>query len=110
VSAALRRYQIMARIVGVGLLLLVGVGVPLRYGAGQPVVVSVLGPLHGLLYIVYLMVALDLGRQAELTNWELVAIAAAGLFPFLTFYLERRTTRRVTARLSATQTRSPSLG
>src|ERR1022692_3688956 len=49
------RYRAMAYVVGVGLLVLVGVGVPLQYLANEPAVVSVAGPIHGFLYIVYLL-------------------------------------------------------
>ena len=49
------RYRAMAYVVGVGLLVLVLVGVPLQYAAGKPAVVQVVGPIHGFLYIVYLM-------------------------------------------------------
>jgi len=50
----------MAYVVGVGLLVLVLVGVPLQYVAGKPAVVQVVGPIHGFLYIVYLMTVADL--------------------------------------------------
>jgi len=88
----------MADIVGVALLVLVLVGMPLKYFAGQPAVVSVLGPIHGLLYIVYLLTAIDLSRRVQLRLLELVAMAAAGLLPFLAFIVERRMTQRVTQR------------
>lgn len=100
-KAAVLRYRVMAYIVGVGLLLLVGVAMPLRYGAGEPGMVMVLGPIHGLLYIVYLLAALDLGRRAQFTVLEMLAVVAAGLFPFLAFYVERRMTERLAGRVPA---------
>ena len=99
-SGALLRYRVMADIVGVLLLVLCLVGMPLKYGADQPVVVSVIAPIHGFLYIVYLLAALDLSRRARLTLSEMVAMAAAGLLPFLAFFVERRMTQRVAQRLS----------
>jgi integral membrane protein len=85
----------MAYTVGVGLVVLVFVGMPLRYGAGVRAVVAVVGPLHGLLYIVYLVTALDLARTRRVTILQLLMMVAAGLVPFLTFYVERRITRRL---------------
>ncbi len=93
---ALFRYRVMADVVGVALVVLVLVGMPLKYLAGQPGVVNVLGPIHGLLYIVYLLTAIDLSRRVRLRLLEMVAMAAAGLLPFLAFVVERRMTRRVT--------------
>ncbi len=95
---ALLRYRVMADIVGVALVVLVLVGMPLKYLADQPTVVGVLGPIHGFLYIVYLLTAIDLSRRVQLRLLEMVAIAAAGLLPFLAFIVERRMTRRVMQR------------
>jgi integral membrane protein len=94
-TGALRRYQVMAYVVGVGLLLLVAVGMPLQYVAGQPIVVQVIGPLHGMAYIVYLVAALDLARRARLSVWQIAAMIGAGLVPLVAFYVERRITRRL---------------
>lgn len=97
---ALLRYRVMAYVVGVGLVLLVVVGMPLQYGAGRPTVVEVLGPVHGLLYIVYLLTAFDLARRARLTPLQVVAMVGAGLVPLVAFVVERAITTRVEARLA----------
>lgn len=92
---ALQRYRIMAYVVGVGLLVLVCIGVPLQYVAGKPGVVNVVGPIHGLLYIVYLISAADLARRFRMGLGQVVAVVAAGFVPFLAFVVERLTTRRI---------------
>ena len=97
--AALTRYRIMAFIVGVGLLLLVVVGMPLQYGAGEPIVVQIVGPFHGFLYIVYLLTVIDLWQRARCSFWQLVAMVAAGFVPFLAFYVEHRTYVRLSVQL-----------
>ncbi len=55
-GSALLRYRVLAYVVGVGLIVLVFVGVPLQFGAGLPQVAEIVGPIHGTLYIVYLVV------------------------------------------------------
>jgi integral membrane protein len=95
VGAALKRYRVMAYVVGVALVLLVVVGMPLKYLADQPQLVATVGPLHGFLYIVYLVAAFDVGRRS---NWPLNRMALvmlAGTIPFLSFYAERHVTRWV---------------
>ena len=94
-SGALLRYRIMAYIVGVGLLILVLVGVPLKYAAGMPGVVAVVGPIHGILYIVYLAAAYDLARRGRWTLGQMAAVVGAGFVPFLAFVVERQVTSRV---------------
>jgi integral membrane protein len=96
-EGALLRYRVMAYIVGVGLLVLTLVGMPLQFAAGRPQVVQVVGPIHGMLYIVYLVSVLDLWRRARLTFWQLVGMVAAGFLPFLAFFVEHHMTRRVRA-------------
>ncbi|MGH9129406.1 MAG: DUF3817 domain-containing protein [Acidimicrobiales bacterium] len=98
---ALLRYRVMAYIVGIGLIILVLVGVPLQYAAGEPAVVSIVGPIHGILYVVYLLAAYDLSRKAHFKLGQLVAMVAAGFVPFLAFYVERRTTKRINRDLAA---------
>ncbi len=94
-AGALTRYRVMAFVVGIGLCLLVFVGMPLQYAAGQPVVVKIVGPLHGFLYIVYLATVVDLWRRAHFTLWQLAAMIAAGFVPLLAFYVEHRTYQRL---------------
>ncbi len=94
-TGALLRYRIMAYIVGCGLIILVFIGIPLQYGANEPGVVSVVGPLHGFLYIVYLLAALDLARRARFSILQMAAMIGAGFLPFLAFIIERKVTSRV---------------
>ncbi|HUZ19248.1 MAG TPA: DUF3817 domain-containing protein [Acidimicrobiales bacterium] len=94
-SGALTRYRVMAYIVGTGLLVLVLIGVPLQYAAGHPGVVAVAGPIHGFLYIIYLITAFDLARRARFTLWQMAAMIGAGLVPFLAFFVERRVSHKV---------------
>ena len=96
---ALLRYRVMAYTVGVGLILLVFVGMPLQYLAGDPTVVGIVGPLHGFLYIVYLLAAADLFRRIRWPVSQLLWVILAGLVPFVAFVVERRVTHRVEAQL-----------
>ena len=94
-KSTLVRYRFMAYVVGVGLLVLVLVGVPLQYAAGEPAVVEVVGPIHGFLYVVYLVTVADLARRFRLGLGQVIALVAAGFLPFLAFVVERWTTRRI---------------
>jgi integral membrane protein len=94
----------MAYVVGVGLLILVFVGIPLQYGANTPQVAQIVGPIHGALYIVYLVAALDLARRARFTRLQMAAMVGAGFLPFLAFVIESRVRRRVESELNAEST------
>lgn len=108
---ALLRYRVMAYAVGVGLAVLVLIGVPLKYAASSPQVVQVVGPIHGALYIVYLVSAADLVvRRARWSVTQLAAVILAGLVPFLAFFVERRITRRVEAEMRSRAAAGPAPG
>jgi integral membrane protein len=93
VEAAVTRYRVMANVVGV-LLLLLCVGMVIKYGPpGTDTLVAVVGPVHGLMYMVYLACAFDMYRRTRWPLVRMVAIVGAGLVPFLAFVVERRITR-----------------
>jgi integral membrane protein len=100
VQAALTRYRVIAYVVGVALLLLTA-GVLVQIFGHDKTLVEIVGPVHGFLYVVYVILGYDLGRRA---GWRLPKIALvllAGVVPFLTFVAERRVTRELGAPAAA---------
>jgi integral membrane protein len=93
---ALLRYRVIAYVVGVMLLLLVFVAMPIKYVGDDPSAMNVIGPLHGFLYVVYLLATLDLGRRARFGLVKMVLVALAGTIPFLSFVAERRISHQLT--------------
>ena len=94
-KAALTRYRVLAYVVGVWLLVLVFVAMPLKYVVGNDTMVSVVGPIHGFLYIVYLVAVLDLAVKARWPLLRTVLVMLAGTVPFLSFVAERKVTSRI---------------
>lgn len=87
-SGALLRFRVIAYLVGCVLLLLTA-GVILRYGFGVPWLSQTVSPIHGFLYILYVVAVFDLGRRAGWALTRMVLIMLAGTIPFLSFYAER---------------------
>jgi len=83
------RYRIMAFTTGVLLVLLVFVAVPIRYLGHNHGPVAVIGPAHGLLFVVYLLTAFDLGVRLRWPWLKLGLVMVAGTVPFASFYAER---------------------
>ncbi|WP_240809803.1 DUF3817 domain-containing protein [Actinomadura sp. WMMA1423] len=87
------RYRILALVVGT-LLVLLAVGMILKYGpTDMPALAGVVAPVHGFLYMVYLVAAFDLWRR---TGWPLsrmAVIVLGGIVPLMTFFVERRVVR-----------------
>jgi integral membrane protein len=91
--AAVLRYRVMAYVTGVVLIVLCFVGIPLQI-AGHPAVANIVGVVHGILYIVYLVVAYQLARKLALTIGQTLVLLLAGTVPVMTFIVERWATRR----------------
>lgn len=98
---ALLRYRIMAMAVGIGLLVLVALGIPLQYAAHNQSVVKVVGPIHGFLYIVYLVSAFEMWVRGRWPFRRLIPMVLAGLVPLLAFYVEHRVNQRVRHEIDA---------
>jgi len=94
-TTSLRRFRVLALLVGVGLLVLVFVAMPLRYLGGRPGFSHAFSPLHGFAFLVYLAAVADLGRRARWPLRRLVLVVLAGTVPFLSFVVERRVTREL---------------
>jgi integral membrane protein len=96
VLGALKRYRVIAYVVGVMLLVLVFVAMPVKYAGDNPALMNVVGPLHGFLYVVYLLATFDLARRLRWGLGKMVLIALAGTIPFLSFVAERKVTHELT--------------
>jgi integral membrane protein len=99
-TAALKRYRVVAYIVGVLLLVLVGVAMPLKYFADRPTMVAVVGPIHGFVYMVYLVTVIDLASRMRWPWRRGILVALAGTIPFLSFVAEHRVTRATREQLA----------
>lgn len=97
-SVALRgpltRFRVAAYLTGVGLLGLCVVMV-LRYGFDNPEPSAIYSPIHGVLYMIYLVLAVDLAIKARWSVKGTVLVLLAGCVPFVSFVVERSVTRRV---------------
>jgi integral membrane protein len=93
---AVRRYRIMAYVTGVVLMVLVFVGIPLQIFAHNNFVVNYVGTTHGILYMIYIVVAFLMTRrvQMKLATPSTLIVLLAGTIPVLTFVVERWVTHR----------------
>lgn len=79
----LQRFELASLVEGTTLLLLVGVAVPLKHLAGWSAGVSVLGPVHGAVFLAYIWIAVQTVASGE--GWRPIEIArliGAALVPF----------------------------
>ncbi len=73
--------RVMSLVEGMTLLVLVGIAVPLKHLAGFPVLVSIVGPVHGLVFLFYLWVALNTISGESWTKSEIARVVLAAFIP-----------------------------
>jgi len=103
VRGAFIRFRIMAYIVGVMLLILT-FAVIMRYGFGQPTLSKVVSPIHGFLYMIYLVTVIDVGLRAKFSVVKMVLVMLAGTIPFVSFYAEHRVAEEIKPQLAQSGT------
>jgi len=86
----------MAYVVGV-MLIVVFASIPFDS------VEAVVGPIHGVLYIVYLITVLQVVFLFGLNLWTLLAMVASGWVPFLAFVTEWWVHRRLQPEIQGTE-------
>ena len=85
---ALNLFRSIALAEGISFIILLFIAMPLRKFAGIPEAVKIVGMLHGILFIAFV---LSLAYAAWLNKWTFVKILLAflsSLFPFGTFILD----------------------
>ncbi len=92
---SVRCYRVMAYVTGCVLIALCFVGIPLQLFAHNDVVVNYVGTAHGMLYIIYLVVAFVMTRMVgmKVASPGTLIVLLAGTIPVLTFVVERWVTR-----------------
>jgi integral membrane protein len=90
-----RAYRLMAYITGTMLCILVFICIPLQLWAHNDLPEKIVGTAHGILYIIYIVVAFTMTRfvRMRLVSVGEIVVLAAGTIPILTFIVERWVTR-----------------
>ena len=93
--SVLTRYRAMAYITAVMLLVLCTCMI-FKYGFGMGKDLTlVVSQIHGVLYIIYLVFAFDLGSKAKWPFGKLLWVLVAGTIPTAAFFVERQVVREV---------------
>ncbi|WP_066947565.1 DUF3817 domain-containing protein [Streptomyces lushanensis] len=97
-QSVLSRYRVMAYVTAVWLLVFT-VAIVMKYGfdTGDTMLIS---QIHGVLFIIYVVFAFDLGSKMKWPFGKLLWVLAAGCIPLASFFVEPGVTREVRVRLA----------
>jgi integral membrane protein len=82
------RLRIIGFAEGISLLVLMGIAMPLKYLAGIPGAVRVVGWIHGVLFVVFMISVLIVFFRYKWPFKKLVLAFLAAFFPFGTFLFD----------------------
>lgn len=95
-KSQLGRLRIISYLEGISLLILLVIAVPLKYFGQNPALVKAVGPVHGALFLWFilntLMVAIEQHWKFRETTWK---VLLACMIPFGTFYIDHQVLRKV---------------
>ncbi|MBU2946506.1 DUF3817 domain-containing protein [Zobellia uliginosa] len=85
------RLRIIAYLEGISLLILVFIAVPLKYYFHNPSLTKSLGPIHGALFLLFIINTMSVGIEQNWkfskTTWKVIL---ACFIPFGTFYIDKK--------------------
>ncbi|GHC61168.1 DUF3817 domain-containing protein [Ulvibacter litoralis] len=84
------RLRLVALLEGLSLLVLIFVSVPLKYLYGVTELSSILGPIHGILFLLFVVTTISVGTEYnwkfKKTTWK---VLIACIIPLGTFYIDQ---------------------
>tara|TARA_B000000475_G_C15875119_1_gene398013 strand:+ start:470 stop:739 length:270 start_codon:yes stop_codon:yes gene_type:complete len=83
-------FRIVALLEGTSYILLMTFGLYYKYQLNNDIYVKLLGMPHGILFILYIVLAFLLRKQENWNFIEFAIILFASLIPFGTFYIDRK--------------------
>ena len=90
IKTAVGRLRIVAFLEGMSFLILLGIAMPLKYMAGMPGAVSVVGMAHGILFVLYVLMAIRIRTELGWTMQQTALALIASVVPFGTFYADAK--------------------
>lgn len=82
-------FRLVSLAEGSSFLLLLLVAMPLKYGMDLPLAVTIMGWVHGMLFIVYLYFTLSCSAKYNWSERFTVLTVLAGIIPFACFFLDK---------------------
>lgn len=106
--SSIRRLRHIGIAEGFSFLILLFIAMPLKYLANMPTAVLIVGSLHGLLFILYILAIADTWRKLRWPWKRAAAATASSVLPFGPFILEPSLRREQAALEAQTRAEFPS--
>jgi integral membrane protein len=75
---------------GLSFIILMAIAMPLKYFADMPLAVTIVGSLHGILFVAFFVFAFQVKSETKKPFSWLVKAGIASVLPFGTFFMDRQ--------------------
>lgn len=89
-KSQLGRLKLVAALEGWSFLILLLIAMPLKYMANMPEAVRVVGMAHGLLFVLYIIMVIQVKIELNWSYKKMLLAFLASIIPFGTFYANRK--------------------
>lgn len=86
--------RIVAVLEGISYILLLLIATPLKYLKDMPHYVELLGMPHGILFMLYVVLAILISDKMRWSKKTLAIVLVASIIPFGTFYIDKKYLRQ----------------
>ena len=100
--SAIRNLRFIGIAEGISFLVLLLIAMPLKYFFGIPMAVKVVGWMHGVLFVLYILVVLLAIKSMDWGFFGVIIALVASLIPFGTFILDKSWKRKEEALKTST--------
>ena len=83
-------FRFISLLEGVSYLLLLFIATPIKYFQGDVTYVKMLGMPHGILFMLYVVLAIVIKKEMNWNNKSLGFILICSVIPFGTFYVDKK--------------------
>jgi integral membrane protein len=84
------QFRLLAHLEGLSFLILVFIAMPLKYFANMPKAVSIVGGIHGFLFVCYLVFLIYLWNERKWKFSKVFLLGIASVLPFGPFIADKR--------------------
>ncbi len=83
-------FRIVSLLEGISYLLLLFIATPIKYFQGDTTYVKMLGMPHGILFMLYVVIAIVIKKEMNWNNKTFGIVLVASILPFGTFYIDKK--------------------
>ena len=83
------KFLIIGKVEGWSYLILLFIAMPMKYMFDMPLAVRIVGSVHGLLFVAYVVLLATIYFKLKLSLYTVFILFVLSLLPFGTFYLEK---------------------